>query len=829
MGRYADPHMVVDKRFEKAQAQLDKMYTNIGNNIDKITARKQARRKAQAAKMSSYLGRYTKETAEGRKAANAFAQTRDMAGDKKQKFSDDLAGMYDQGYDNITAFIKGKMPGQNGRIPTDAEIEKYVNQQINDAGNLSRQILAFEGLVTEYKQGVLAAESSPDDKPGSAVGSNVIGGEYDGILSTAGVDGDNNAILWDQMSVSGSLNSGVNIFFDDPDTEGGTIGVADKTEILNLGPLVANYGDGKTKMYIEHIKSDEEIYTAAFRQNVKLANKNKKNNFTTEVSYTDEKGNTVVTDVVDAAKRQDYFLNGDGKDLLNSRIDGNEIMLVQKYFGADAAAEFDVNNEQDMMKLRVRVLEANDNLMEEGDSKLVLNKTSRSTQFTKNTSADVVGDYYKDVHDDVSKLSFGGQDDAEKIKEFNLKIQDRPYSQGGQVSTIKYIEQVDPNGNPGQIVVVMSHGNKKQPKEAYFDLSTEKGRKKLETGLMKGNFQGTTDQKHVDGFIGAQYGPDNDYTKYTGTQQKTSRITNNSANGMTFEQYQQMDAESRQKIRSEDIQWSWDKRDVAPPTPTPTASDDDEDESTAVQDFSFEAPDGSNLQFNSSDAKSTLLEEKNDGKDSLRKIGNFEALAGNDQGKGLPNYGMGPKYLKQVRDAGLDPSTEEGFMYAVETVAKNNAINELNLPEPAKFDELDETLKASMIDWEYNTGRDVNDLVHIAQMMKMEKLDQNGNPTGKYEWEDKIDLGGKTLTQLVNAGDKEPVNVKIGDKVYRTAKEALTAIKADDSPISVELTELTPKELANAKHAIMSDETSRSDSDIATYNKTWKYRIDQFK
>ena len=57
----------------------------------------------------------------------------------------------------------------------------------------------------------------------------------------------------------------------------------------------------------------------------------------------------------------------------------------------------------------------------------------------------------------------------------------------------------------------------------------------------------------------------------------------------------------------------------------------------------------------------------------------------------------------------------------------------------------------------------------------------------------------------------------------------MKALKADDSPVQVDLTSLTPDEIAKAKHDIMSDETSRSDDDIATYNKTWKYRIDQLK
>ena len=236
-------------------------------------------------------------------------------------------------------------------------------------------------------------------------------------------------------------------------------------------------------------------------------------------------------------------------------------------------------------------------------------------------------------------------------------------------------------------------------------------------------------------------------------------------------------------------------------------------------------------------AASTLLEEKSDGKNKLRIIGNFEALAGNSSGKGLANYGMGNKYINKVKAAGFDPSTEKGFMYALEEIALPAALDEMGITE----DEFDnafisnglvnankDMIKASLIDWEYNTGRDVGDLIHIAQMMKMEKLDSNGNPTGKYKWEDKIDLGGTTLSALVNANESDPVSVTIDGTEYKTAGEAIAAIKADGSPIEVDLNLLTPKEVANAKHAIMGDKNSRKQTSIDAYNKTHKYRINQF-
>ena len=134
MGRYADPQMVIDKRFERAQASLDKMYTNVAQNINQITAKKKKQKQQAANQLSSMAGRYLKETAQMRQASNEFAQSRDMNPPEKQQFSDNLAAKYNEGYTNIQNFIK---EGNH----SDAEIQEYVSKQINHAGNLSKKIL----------------------------------------------------------------------------------------------------------------------------------------------------------------------------------------------------------------------------------------------------------------------------------------------------------------------------------------------------------------------------------------------------------------------------------------------------------------------------------------------------------------------------------------------------------------------------------------------------------------------------------------------------------------------------------------------------------------
>ena len=860
MGRYADPQMIVDKRFEKAQAQLDKMYTNVAQNIGQIAARKKKKKQALADKYSNAAGRYLKETATFRKESNEFAQTRNMNAEKKQAFSDNLASKYNEGYVNIQNYIK---QGNH----TDAEIQEFVNKQINLAGSLSKKILTLEGMAADWSEAVNASGKSEGKNTGSAV----VGSAYSDILSTmTETDNIDGKIQWDKMGLVGSLDPsidangnpvpedkrvGFNIFFDNNLGEDAQEGIADPGEILNLDAAEKNFTKGKKEYYYQTVKDDKDIYTTTFKSSLKATNKTKKGNFMTTVTYVDENGATQQKNVVDKTKRQDYFLTGDGQDLLNSVVDGNEVMLIQKYFGAQAAAKLDdPPKEQDIVKLKVKMLERLDPDFDDGDQKLIMNKSTKSNQFTKNTNHEVVRGFYEDTHAKTAKFVTAG-DTNDAVKEYNRYLQDRPYSFGGKVYTIDRMNIID-----GLKVELISKSGVKLQQSSYFDLTTDEGRKKLEEGLMKGNFQGTSDQKHVDGYMQAAYTTEQgktfgtgDLDAYQGAQSTTTRISNSGIEGtISYDEYKKLEADKKDKLTSTTMEWSWEENEEAStsfynlfdPDTAPQANqlgvvEEGEAGDIFVQDvqaaqetggvfgsdasgnFKMNAPDGTSLSFNSNQAASPIMKEKDDNKNALRRIGNFEAFAGSPGATGLANYGMkDAKYLDAIKDAGLKPNTEEGFLYALEYVAKPAVFEELGIKsvdDMAAFDKMDEVTQASLIDWEYNTGRDVGDLVHIAQMMKDDS------------WKKKVDLGDMTLTQLVNASGSRKVNIKVGDKTYKTAAEAMKALKADDSPVKVNLPSLTPDEIAKAKHSIMGDKTSRSESDIDTYNKTWKYRIDQLK
>jgi len=855
MGRYADPQMVIDKRFEKVRGELDKLYKNVDNNLQLIAKRKQARKQAQAKKYGSYGDIYNKSVKDSRASSRKFARTRpDMAKDAKKQFSDQIASRFDEGYDNIQAFVRGEYISKEGeqpiKNPTESQINAFVQSQIDAANDLGESLVAFEAMANEHAKGIKAGDRSN----GKNAGSVVVGSEFSNIFNAMTGDAEGQEdIQWSKMKLSGSLTGGTTIYFDGQSEGEEGFDIADPdTEVIDLSKLKTNYMNGNQEVYFQGIKDKSDILDDMAKP-IKTLQDNKAVNIFEMYNTVDENGTPIKMKVLNQKKTQDYFITGKGAAVtIDAMIEkhGGLDAAVQAYFGADVAAnpvwdkpgtkEYD----QAMLKLKTRLYEDLDPLISDGDKDMLApNKETKSRQFTKDTSSKVVKGFYEEVHAEVNRLLPTLPNDKEAMNEFNLYIQNRPYSQGGTTYTIDHMEPVTPGSS--DMILVMKNGNKIKPEEGYFKLNDKQARRKLEQGLMKGNFQGTTDRRHVDGYYNSEvFGGENE-EPYNGAEKESVRITSTKTKGgISYEEYMQKVEGSEKPLNSNTIDWPW-ENDGSGVGSQAAAADTDTDNSvqaqlgTQPQDdnmgvnyvggtenpdlgvggsiFNLSAPDGSSLNFKSTDAKSKLLEEKDDGKDLLRKIGNFEALAGDKNGKGLSNYGMGAKYQDQVKSAGLDPNTEEGLMYALETVAKGNAINEMNLPKPADFDKLDETLKASIIDWEYNTGRDVGDIIHAAQMMKDDS------------WKKDIDLGGMTITQLVNAGGSKKVNVKVGDKTYKTAAEAMKAIKADDSPVSVELTELTAQELADAKHAVMSDKTSRTPADIATYNKTWKYRIDQLK
>lgn len=766
--------MVIDKRFERAQASLDKMYTNVAQNINQITAKKKKQKQQAANQLSSMAGRYLKETAQMRQASNEFAQSRDMNPPEKQQFSDNLAAKYNEGYTNIQNFIK---EGNH----SDAEIQEYVSKQINHAGNLSKKILSLEGISQEYAKSLTAA----GDSEGKNTGSAVVGSPYQGILNTMTDNVAGGKIQWNKMKLTGNLdpstnanNTGMTIFFDaeadyedvlddkgqatgqtklsagSMDREG--FGTAQSSEILSLDALQKNYESGNKDVYLQIVKDDKEIYSAGFKASIKATNKTKSADFTTEVVYEDENGNMQKKTVVDKGKRQDYFINGEGQELLNTIVNGNETMLVQKYFGAQAAAKIDEPmKEQDLVKLKVKILERLDPDFDEGDQSLIINKSTTSKTFTKNTNSLVVKDYYKKTHEDVRKLISSG-DTQEALKEYNREIQDRPYSFGGKTYTIDHMELLDPN-KPGQYVLVSRSGQKITPENAsFFDLNDVQGQQKLETGIMKGNFQGTTDRRHVDGYVGAAYAGSptggGNLDDYKGDESSSTRISGTTtANTMSYEDYKALDADKKEKLSANSMDWSWQKS-MEPEELSGLNKEQIEDReakfklddqtpaeqglTTSTQDVSGATIDPDTGIVNRYGMKYAELSDNSFGggeydesgrvgdkavyttdasgaaentlDNQYRKIINFETVGGATSGSGVGSYGF-----TDAKYNGKEPKSPEEAVEMIKKEIVPQVEQELGF-SLSELDQVPPQITASLVDYKMNTGRKMDDLLLIA-------------------------------------------------------------------------------------------------------------------
>jgi hypothetical protein len=268
--------------------------------------------------------------------------------------------------------------------------------------------------------------------------------------------------------------------------------------------------------------------------------------------------------VLNEKKTQDYFINGEGAAVtVDAMIEkhGGIDAAVQAYFGADVAAKFPEQGtkgyDQAMLKLKTRLYEDLDPLISDGDKDMLSpNKETTSRQYTKDTNSKVVKGFYEEVHGEVGRLLPTLPGDKEAMSKFNLYIQNRPYSQGGKTYTIDHMEPVSTGSS--DMVLVMKDGNKIKPEEGYFKLNDLDGRRKLEQGLMKGNFQGTTDRKHVDGFYNSEEFGGEVEGVYNGAEKESVRITSTQTKGgISYEEYMNKVEGAEKPLNSNTIDWPW--------------------------------------------------------------------------------------------------------------------------------------------------------------------------------------------------------------------------------------------------------------------------------
>lgn len=741
MGRYADPQIIVDKRFEKVRGELDKLYKNVDNNLQLITKRKKARKAAQAKKYGSFGDVYNNAVKDSRASSRKFARTRpDMAKDAKKQFSDQIASRFDEGYDNIQAFVRGQYISKEGeepiKNPTESQINAFVQSQIDAANDLGESLVAFEAMSNAHAKGIKAGDGSN----GKNTGSVVVGSEFSNIFSamTGDTEGQED-IQWSKMKISGSLTGGTTIYFDGQSEGEEGFGIADPdTEVIDLSKLKTNYMNGNQEVYFQDIKDKGEILEDMAKP-IKTLQNNKAVNIFETYNTVDKNGNPIKMKVLNKKKTQDYFITGKGSAItIDAMIEkhGGITAAVQSYFGADVAAnevwdepgtkEYD----QAMLKLKTRLYEDLDPLISDGDKDMLApNKETTSRQFTKDTSSKVVKGFYEEVHGEVGKLLPTLPSDTEAMNEFNLYIQNRPYSQGGKTYTIDHMEPAEPGSS--NMVLVMKDGNKIKPEEGYFTLKDKSARRKLEQGLLKGNFQGTTDRRHIDGYYNSKEFGGEVEEDYNGAEKESVRITSTkSKGGISYDEYMKKVEGSEKPLNSNTIDWPWEtdgsgggsqaaaadnsvqaqigiasNNTQAATTPAATS----QPASVAVNELSINNFGGVDLSSNDLNGVPPV-QYANDGsaQDQYKKILNYENTAGSASGNHLDNYGFTADKYKNRR-----PKTADEALKIINEEIVPDVVKDIGIDQ-SDFDALPANIQGALVDYKFNTGRSEKDILQIA-------------------------------------------------------------------------------------------------------------------
>ena len=178
MGRYTDPKIILDKRFEAVSKGLETLYTNVGNNIKAIQARAQKKKALQDKIIRDYGKMYLTNTQESYNKALNWAESNKNAFEKDNKLVTDIQDIYKGGLDEIVDFIKS---GAN-----ETEILALVNERSNDANKLTKGIVGFSNISATNNDGLKNIAAQPGKIKGNKTGDVVIGSDNAGIFAATG-------------------------------------------------------------------------------------------------------------------------------------------------------------------------------------------------------------------------------------------------------------------------------------------------------------------------------------------------------------------------------------------------------------------------------------------------------------------------------------------------------------------------------------------------------------------------------------------------------------------------------------------------------------------
>ena len=323
---------LINKKYETLTKGLEKMYGDVAKNQAAIRKRNVNQQKAEITKLRRYQDRFIKGTQKD------FIDAKDIMGnidnkDFKTQFQNDLNGQFKGGLESIKNYID-ENPGAS-----DGDIQLFVTDMIGKAQNMTNGIIGANAYAVQRDEAFNKNAQSTD---GTGNGSLVVDDNYPGIL---GALASSNDLDFGNLRIAGSIQEGVSIFSDVQDVDDGTgtgnltgDGVGAENEVLDLTKVGADFKSGAippfstVKSYSDYKKTISKSITA------------QKTNptFYKELIIEDSEGNKTKKLYVDTKARNEYFLNGDGKSLVDGVFNtpDNKNAMIQKFGGMTLLQEY---------------------------------------------------------------------------------------------------------------------------------------------------------------------------------------------------------------------------------------------------------------------------------------------------------------------------------------------------------------------------------------------------------------------------------------------------------------------------------------------------------
>ena len=559
MGRYTDPKIILDKRFEAVSKGLETLYTNIGNNVKAIQARAQKKKALQNKIIKDYSSMYLKNTQESYSRALNWAASNQDAFSKDNTFVTDIQTIYQGGLQDIVDKIESGA--------TDSDILMLVNERSNQANKLTKGIVGFSNISATNNDGLQKIGAQTSKIKGNKKGDVVIGSDNAGIFAATGTQV-GKEIPISELRVVGTLERGVNLFYDrnlsgtmDLETQTTTGGVTEveESEVLDLFKMGENYENGNTDAYF---KTVEDITDIVKENSTQLKNLGKDGAFTREIVYLDENGVKQEVVYVDEKKRQDYFLDPTtpgGKLIDNIIANKDQTMLAQLVGGVDFAYHADfANNPTEEQILKIGLIDKLIPSLFPGSQKLAPasfgDKVSKSiTVGNVDPDIETLEQWAIPTHEDM--LDFRGNTaDITPLQKYlgaSFKEGTGQFS-GGKITGIDY---ADPSGAKNKIKVTYQTSNNAVVSKVYDMLENDgplSGRQ-FEQNIMLGTFPNAKPTK-VQGVIGGVISG----KPYKGDQEITTRTTTKQGGKViSIDDFNAMKQNSQGILRFDDLYDSW--------------------------------------------------------------------------------------------------------------------------------------------------------------------------------------------------------------------------------------------------------------------------------